>query len=71
MRKFDKLALSNNEWLATLPEPARSELIIVAKIRHDGEKERVHSKGGVSDGLCGLLSGEVRVSASSFPAEHQ
>lgn len=69
MRNFDKLALSTNEWLATLPEQARSELLSVAKIRHYDEKERVHSKGGESDGLYGLLSGEVRVSASSFSGD--
>ena len=69
MRNFDKMALNNNEWLATLPMAAKSDLIKVAKIRRFGEKERVHSKGEAADGLYGLLSGEVRVSASTFSGD--
>ncbi len=69
MREIDKMALSKNPWLAALPARARAELISVAKIRRFAEHERVHSKGGEPDGLYGLLSGEVRVSASSYAGD--
>ncbi len=62
-------ALNNNEWLAALPEAARAELIDVARIRRLAANQRVHGKGEQADGLYGLLSGEVRVSASTFAGD--
>ena len=62
-------ALQSNEWLAALPEAARSELIEVAKIRRMAAHQRVHGKEEPADGLYGLLSGEVRVSASTFAGD--
>lgn len=69
VRSSDKAALNDNEWLADLPMAVRDELIEVAKIRHFGAKERVNSKGQAADGLYGLLSGEVRVSAGTFSGD--
>ena len=70
MTESTQEALKSNEWLAALPEAARSELIEVAKIRRLAAQQRVHSKGEPADGLYGLLSGEVRVSASTYAGDH-
>ena len=58
--------LASNEWLGSLPETAREELIKAAKVQRYHAGQRVQGKGEAADGLYGLLSGEVRVRASTY-----
>jgi CRP/FNR family transcriptional regulator, cyclic AMP receptor protein len=62
---MDKKVLQDNLWLAGLPKAAKEELIKVARLRTYAANERVMCKGETADGLYGLLSGEVRVSATT------
>ena len=61
--------LTNNEWLAVLPSEARGLLIKAAKVRRFKENQSVQAKGEPADGLYGVLSGEVRVSANTFSGD--
>ncbi|MEH6548390.1 MAG: Crp/Fnr family transcriptional regulator [Pseudomonadales bacterium] len=61
--------LTENEWLAGLPSQATERLIQAAKVRRFKENQSVQAKGAPADGLYGVLSGEVRVSATSFAGD--
>ncbi|TDF34989.1 Crp/Fnr family transcriptional regulator [Alteromonadaceae bacterium M269] len=58
--------LDDNEWLNTLTKPVKAELIRAAKIKHFISNQRIHSKGDMPDGLYCVISGEIRVCATTL-----
>ena len=61
--------LTNNEWLASLPTGARKQLIKLAQVRRFRANQCVQTKGEAADGLYGVLTGEVRISASTYSGD--
>lgn len=58
--------LTDNPWINSLSEQARTKLIQIARFRRYVVNEQVHQKLSDSDGLYGVISGEVRISATTF-----
>ncbi len=61
--------LSHTPWLTGLSPEARKKLLTIAKFRRFVTNQRVHSKASTADGLYGVISGEVRVSATTLSGE--
>ena len=61
--------LIKSPWLENLPSKAREELLDIAKIKTYKANQRVHSKNSAADGLYGVISGEVRISAMTLSGE--
>jgi len=58
--------LTDNAWINNLSKEARGKLIEIARYRRYVVNQQVHQKMSDSDGLYGVISGEVRVSATTF-----
>jgi len=65
--KVDQLA--DNPWLAQLSTGSRQELLKVVKQRSFLKNQCVHSKMSSGDALYCVLSGEVRISATTSSGE--
>ena len=63
------LLLEQNEWLAKLSTHARQQIIAISKIKNFHKGQKVHIKGDETDGLYGVLNGEVRISASTYAGD--
>ena len=61
--------LNDNPWLTSLPAKAQVELIKMAKFKSYVQGQLVHSKGSQADGLYCVISGEVRISATTLNGE--
>lgn len=57
--------LRQNAWLAGLSDNARDILLRAAKMRHYAASQRVLTKHAGPEGLYGVVSGEVRMSAAT------
>ena len=53
--------LESNGWLASRPQPLRSKLRALARLRRFGKKEPVFLAGDSPSGLFGIASGSVHV----------
>ncbi|NQY89698.1 MAG: Crp/Fnr family transcriptional regulator [Colwellia sp.] len=61
--------LIGNTWLENLPLKAKTELLEVAKIKTYQANQLVHSKNSEAYGLYAVISGEVRISATTSSGE--
>jgi CRP-like cAMP-binding protein len=61
--------LINNPWLAELSPESRQSLLKIVRFRHYVEHQQVHNELSVADGLYGVVSGQVRVSATTQSGE--
>jgi CRP/FNR family cyclic AMP-dependent transcriptional regulator len=61
--------LNNNPWLISLPANAQVELIKMARFKHYVKDQLVHRKGSQADGLYCVISGEVRISATTLKGD--
>ena len=62
-------SLKNNPWINELSREASEKLVEIAVFRRYVANQQVHQKGAESDGVYGVVSGEVRVSANTFAGE--
>ncbi len=57
--------LGSSEWFRDLPDGVVAQLAEFAQRRRLGDGERLFAKGDAADGLYGVLSGRVRISANA------
>ena len=64
-RKNKLKSLSSNTWMSGLPPEALNELLIAARFRNYSANQCLQTKGELAGVLYGVLSGEVRISATT------
>lgn len=61
--------LNDNDWLSRLPPQASEELRSIGKTRSFPKHHKIYAKGEVTDALYGVLSGEIRISTSTYSGD--
>ena len=62
-------ALSNNTWIKGLPSETLSELLKEVRFKSYKANQCLHRKGELAFGLYGVISGEIRISATTSSGE--
>jgi CRP-like cAMP-binding protein len=62
-------ALSNNTWMTGLPSEALSELLKEVRFKSYKANQCLHRKGELAFCLYGVISGEIRISATTSSGE--
>jgi len=57
--------LTDNPWLRELSSEAQESLLHIARFRRYAENQQIHSKTSTADGLYAVVSGQVRISATT------
>jgi CRP-like cAMP-binding protein len=56
----------DSPWFGRLPEPARAEVIELAKLRRLADNETLYEKDRAADAWYGIVEGSIRLGASTF-----